>query len=204
MPPRDEQDYEAKRQQIIDGALEVFASKGFEKATNKDIARAAGIGSPGLIYHYFKDKEDLFREVMEERAPALQFIGRADGLIDRPPREVLTMFGETLLRTLGGQVPMALFKMILGEAVRRPAVAEMFNRIGPGRGLGFLVRYISHQMELGNLKKMDPGAAARCFAGPLLAYILTREVFVQADAKTLLPDTMVATAVEVFLRGMEP
>jgi len=26
------------RQQIIDGALQVFASKGFEKATNKDIA----------------------------------------------------------------------------------------------------------------------------------------------------------------------
>jgi len=204
MPPRDEQDYEAKRQQIIDGALEVFAIKGFEKATNKDIARAAGIGSPGLIYHYFKDKEDLFREVMEERAPALQFIGRAEGLMERPPMEVLTMFGQMFVKTLDGPVPMSLFKMILGEAVRRPAVAEMFNRIGPGRALGFLVRYISHQMELGNFKRMDPGAAARCFVGPLLAYILTREVFVQADAKTLLPDTMVATAVEVFLRGMEP
>ncbi|HCF29675.1 MAG TPA: TetR family transcriptional regulator, partial [Cyanobacteria bacterium UBA11049] len=47
MPPRDEQDFEVKRQQIIDGALQVFASKGFEKATNKDIAAAAGIGSPG-------------------------------------------------------------------------------------------------------------------------------------------------------------
>ena len=65
MPPRDEQDYEARRQQIIDGALQVFASEGFEKATNKDIARAAHINSPGLIYHYFKDKTDLFRQVIE-------------------------------------------------------------------------------------------------------------------------------------------
>ena len=47
MPPRDDTDYESKRQQIIEGALHVFASKGFENATNKDIARAAGIGSPG-------------------------------------------------------------------------------------------------------------------------------------------------------------
>lgn len=50
MPPRDEQDFEDRRQQIIDCALQVFASKGFEKATNKDIAAASGIGSPGLIY----------------------------------------------------------------------------------------------------------------------------------------------------------
>ena len=49
MPPRDEQDYEERRQQIIDGALSVFGSKGFEKATNKDIANAAKIGSPAFI-----------------------------------------------------------------------------------------------------------------------------------------------------------
>lgn len=204
MPPRDEQDYEAKRQQIIDGALEVFASKGFEKATNKEIARAAGIGSPGLIYHYFKDKADLFRQVLEERAPALQFFGRADGLMDRPPREVLTLFGQMFVRTMDNLASTSMFKMILGEAIRRPAVAEMFNKIGPGRGFGFLVRYISHQMDLGHLKRIDPGAAVRCFAGPLLAYVLTREVFVQPDAKTLAPETMVAAAVEVFLKGMEP
>ena len=46
MPARDEQDFERKRQQIIDGALQVFATKGYEKATNIDIARAAGIHSP--------------------------------------------------------------------------------------------------------------------------------------------------------------
>ena len=39
--------------------------------------------------------------------------------------------------------------------------------------------------------------------GPLVAYIITREVFVQPDSRTLTPETMVATAVDVFLRGME-
>lgn len=60
-PRRDAGEYESKRQQIIDAALHVFASKGFEKATNKDIADEAKIASPGLIYHYFKDKGDLFK-----------------------------------------------------------------------------------------------------------------------------------------------
>ena len=98
MPPRDEQDFEAKRQQIIDGALQVFSSQGFEKATNKEIAQAAHIGSPGLIYHYFKDKADLFSQVMEERATVLQFIMHGDEMMEQEPREVLSRFAQSLLR----------------------------------------------------------------------------------------------------------
>ncbi len=89
MPPRDDQDFESRRQQIIDGALEVFSRKGFEQATNKDIAQAAHIGSPGLIYHYFKDKSDLLQKVLQERAPVLQLIAHGDELMELPPREAL-------------------------------------------------------------------------------------------------------------------
>jgi AcrR family transcriptional regulator len=202
MPPRDDEDYESKRQQIIDGALQVFAGKGFANATNKDIAVAAGIGSPGLIYHYFKDKTDLFRQVVEQRAPVLQFIGRAEELMDRPPREVLTNFGQSFVKMLDNRTSIAMFKIMLAEAIRQPMIAEAFNRVGPGRGFAFLGRYLAHQMERGTLRRTDPGAAVRCFLGPFLAFVLTREVFVQPDARTLTPEAMVATAVEVFLNGM--
>ena len=202
MPPRDDEDYESKRQQIIDGALQVFAGKGFENATNKDIAAAAGIGSPGLIYHYFKDKTDLFRQVVEQRAPVLQLISHGEELLDRPPREVLTAFGNSFVKMLDNRTSIAVFKVMLAESIRRPAVAEAFNRVGPGRGFAFLATYLAHQMERGTLRRMDPGAAVRCFMGPFLAFVLTREVFVQPDAPTLKPETMVTTAVEVFLNGM--
>jgi AcrR family transcriptional regulator len=202
MPSRDEQDFELRRQQIIDGALEVFAEKGFEKATNKDIAEAAGIGSPGLIYHYFKDKGDLFRQVLEQRAPMLQLLNRSESLMDLPPHAALTLFGTTFLDTLANRPARSLFRLILGEAVRRPIVAEMLNTIGPGRAFAFLSRYLARQMDQGVLRRADPGAAARCFVGPLLAYILTREVFKQADSGTLDAEIMVATAVETFLEGM--
>lgn len=204
MSPRDEQDYELRRQQIIDGALDVFASKGFEKATNKDIATAAGIGSPGLIYHYFKDKADLFRQVVEQRSPALQLLERPELLLDLPPPEALTRLGRSLVQTLGNRPAIALFKLMLGEALRRPAVADMLNAIGPGRAFGFLTRYLAHHMELGVLRRMDPGVAARCFIGPLISYVLTREVFLQPDSHTLSPEAMVGATVEVFLRGMAP
>lgn len=204
MPSRDKQDFEDRRQQIIDGALQVFAHKGFEKATNKDIAEAAGIGSPGLIYHYFKDKSDLFRQVVEQRMPLLQLLIHNDAdIMNKPPREVLLVFGKAFLRVAENPTSIALFKLILGEAMRQPIVAELLNSIGPSRSIGFLTRYLEKQMAAGVLKPMDSGAAARCFAGSLVAYLMTREVFLQPDAQQISPDTMVATAVEIFLRGMQ-
>lgn len=202
-PRRDAGEYESKRQQIIDAALHVFASKGFEKATNKDIADEAKIASPGLIYHYFKDKGDLFKQVMQERAPVLQLIERGDDMMDMPPREALTMIATAFLKMLENRHAVSMLKMVLGEAIRRPAVADMMSKVGPARGIAFITRYLSHQMDKGNLKKMDPNAAARCFIGPLAGYVLTREVFVVPDTSSISPETMVQTTVEIFLHGME-
>lgn len=203
MPARDEQDFESRRQQIIDGALQVFASKGFEKATNKDIAAAAGTGSPGLIYHYFKDKSDLFCQVVEQRLPVLQLLTHSDEIMTKTPRDALTLFGNAFLKVSENPTSIALMKLLLSEACRKTQVANMINTIGPSRSFAFLTRYLEKQMAAGVLKPMDPGAAVRCFVGPLVAYLLTREIFLQSDAQTLKPETMVTTAVEIFLQGME-
>lgn len=203
MPARDEQDFEERRQQIIDGALQVFASKGFEKATNKDIATAAKIGSPGLIYHYFKDKSDLFQQVVQQRLPLLQLLTHSEELMTKPPQDALTLFGEAFLKASESPTSIALMKLLLSEACRQPQVAELFNTVGPSRSFAFLTRYLAQQMSDGVLKSMHPGAAARCFIGPLLIYILTREIFLQPDTQQINSEMMVATAVEVFLQGMQ-
>ena len=57
-------------------------------------------------------------------------------------------------------------------------------------------------MDKGVLRRADPGAAARCFVGPLIAYILTREIFKQADADQLSAETMLATTVTMLLEGL--
>ncbi|HEY7779354.1 MAG TPA: TetR/AcrR family transcriptional regulator [Ktedonobacterales bacterium] len=203
MPARNEREYERRRQRIIDGALQVFASKGFEAATNKDVAAAAGVGSPGLIYHYFKDKADLFRHVMEERTPILQVVAHGDEFMDLPPREALTRLATAMARMADNRAAVAIMRLLMGEATRRPAVAEMVNSLGPRRIFGLLTTYFEGQMTAGTLRRMDPGAAARCFAGPLMLYLLAREVFPQPDARTLTAETMATTAVDVFLCGME-
>lgn len=56
---RKERERERRRQQIIVAAKRVFSEKGFNKATMEDIAREAEL-SPGTLYLYFKNKEELY------------------------------------------------------------------------------------------------------------------------------------------------
>jgi len=56
---RREREGERRRQQIVVAARRVFSSKGLSKATMEDIAREAEL-SPGTIYLYFKNKDELY------------------------------------------------------------------------------------------------------------------------------------------------
>lgn len=204
MAPRDEQDYEQRRQQIIDGALEAFSQKGYDGASNKDIASAAKIASPGLIYHYFKDKLDLLHQMLEARMPVLQLINEAEGMFDQPPDVLLPVLGLRLLRAYEQWPAMAIIKVVFAEALRNPRVARMVMEIGPGRGLRLIASYMARQMDAGRLRRMDPQVATRAFLGPLLVYSLIRVVFNDADSHALSPEEMARSAVEIFLRGMAP
>src|SRR5687768_7349185 len=54
----------ARRNQILDAATQVFAEKGFHKATIKDVAKRAGIAD-GTIYNYFENKTALMLGILD-------------------------------------------------------------------------------------------------------------------------------------------
>src|SRR6266853_3064959 len=87
---------EDRRDQIIDAAMRVFAQKGFTRATNKDIAREAGI-TPGLIYYYFDSKEDLLKTIIETRSPAQLMTTLPPQVFELPPQIFIRML---IMRTL--------------------------------------------------------------------------------------------------------
>ena len=60
-------DPEIRKQEIIDVAMQVFAEKGYETTTMKDIAKAADV-VPGLCYHYFKNKHELYETAVTQYA----------------------------------------------------------------------------------------------------------------------------------------
>ncbi|MBV7335537.1 TetR/AcrR family transcriptional regulator [Chloroflexi bacterium TSY] len=191
-----------RRNQIIDAALEVFSKKGFLEATNRDIARAAGIGSAGLIYHYFEDKRDLFRAVIQERTPVLELTSQpTDLLFEQPPEQVLAFFAAAVLDVTANPTTLALIRLVFGEALRQPEVAELMWEAGSSHMIGFLYRYFERLMERGVIRRIDLGCAVRSFMGPLFAYIVTTRILELPDERAPTPEELVQTTVDVFLHG---
>ena len=55
-----------KRRQILDAAVRVFARQGFHATRVSDIADEAGVAY-GLVYHYFRSKDEVLNELFVER-----------------------------------------------------------------------------------------------------------------------------------------
>ena len=69
------------RERIIDAGRLAFASQGFDRTTNKDIADAAGL-TTGALYHYFESKQALFVAVLADQQERVlrRLSGAADGV----------------------------------------------------------------------------------------------------------------------------
>ena len=72
---------EDKRRIILDAAVRVFARKGYHSSRVGDIAEEAGVAH-GLLYHYFRSKEELletiFRETWRDVLDAVRAIEETD------------------------------------------------------------------------------------------------------------------------------
>lgn len=54
-----------RRKELVDAAARLFAEKGYESTSVRDILDAVG-GAPGMFYYYFKSKQDIYVAVMED------------------------------------------------------------------------------------------------------------------------------------------
>lgn len=59
----------AKREEILQTALEVFSRQGYRKASLREISEAVGLTQAGVL-HYFDSKEELFAEILRKRDEA--------------------------------------------------------------------------------------------------------------------------------------
>jgi len=71
---------DARRQEILDGARVCFARHGYEGATVRRLEDETGL-SRGAIFHHFRDKESLFLAVAEDDAAAMVATVTEHGLV---------------------------------------------------------------------------------------------------------------------------
>jgi AcrR family transcriptional regulator len=107
---------ERTAQRILDVAEQLFAEKGFDGATLRDIAGRVGIREPGL-YNHFASKEALYRSVLER---ALQPLADAiDELMEREasPEELKALPARlTDLIALHPNIVALMYRSLLGSA----------------------------------------------------------------------------------------
>jgi TetR/AcrR family transcriptional regulator len=193
-----------RRSEILSAAFEEFASKGYKGATIKSIAREAGLQSPALIYWYFPDKETLFREVLGSRIPVLRAVRDPAGLMDLPPERVLPMIASGYLSTFDNPVAQRMVRLMVGEAMRRPEIAEIFGSAVIKKVLGFLKSYMARQIELGRLRPHDTRSSSRAFMGMLLPQAGGKLFFPAIREDGLTDEEHVENAVRIFLEGLRP
>jgi len=106
---------EARRDQLVQAALRVFARGGYRSTGTLEIAREAGVGEP-TIYRYFADKKDLYLEVLKRSANLILAGWSQVAAEESNPLRAMAAIGAWYHRSVG-QEPDPLW-------VRARAIAE--------------------------------------------------------------------------------
>ena len=193
---------EDRREQIIDAAMRVFARQGYANATNKDIAREAGI-TAGLIYHYFKSKEDLLRAAIEGYAPRRLLRSFPPEMLDLSPEQLLRKLAQQILSVAEDEHFLRLMRVYLPEVIRDPKVAPA--------GLStiqtvvkFLESYLASKMESGELLQTDPALTAQVFIGSIMDLVLRRQIVGDPLALQYSHEQITEHLVTTTLQGLLP
>ncbi|HEY0292865.1 MAG TPA: TetR/AcrR family transcriptional regulator [Hansschlegelia sp.] len=153
------QRHEEQRRRILDAAIVCFARGGFHATGMQAVCAEAGM-SPGALYRYFPSKDAIIEAIVErDRADIPQLLSpllKAD--------DVVGALIESARAFLVGNLrpdSLPLFPELYAEAVRNPAVAEIFGRCDDEVG-EIVVRVIERGMALGQVDaSLDAREAVR-------------------------------------------
>ncbi|HEX6483408.1 MAG TPA: TetR/AcrR family transcriptional regulator [Ktedonobacteraceae bacterium] len=193
---------EDRREQIIDAAMHVFAQKGFARATNKDIAREAGI-TAGLIYHYFESKEALLKAIIEGRSPLRLINTLPPQALALPPEVFLRFMIMQVLSILEEENFIQLIRVFLPEVVYDPNLGSTLSN-ALQQVLGLLETYFQSKMDAGELRKTDPSLMPQLLIGSVMAFVLRRNVLRDPLVLHYSHEQIADAVVETMLKGLLP
>ena len=154
-----------KRRNILDAAIKVFARQGFHSTRVSDIADEAGVAY-GLVYHYFKSKDEVLNELFNERwSLLLAAIGEADSSSE-PPRAKLAAVASFIVDSYRHDPE--LMKVIIVEVTR---AANSFGRTHLSeirRAYDSIAKIVADGQEEGAFRlDIDPTFASMSFYGAI-------------------------------------
>ena len=191
-----------KRQLIVDAAIKVFAEKGYHETRISDIAKSAEIAY-GLVYHYFKNKEEILDTIFLERWGEFISAVRAIAVDGRTVEDKLLSISAVILSAHRNRP--SWMKVLIFEIQR----TQRFSDPERMKVVGELFRAIAKILEEGQARGelrpgLDPGLASHIFVGGLDIVVTSRiidQTKIEGDEGAYYA-RIARTVVDLFMNGM--
>ncbi len=192
----------ARPEEIISAALEVFADRGFAATKLEDVARRAGV-TKGTIYLYFENKEALFKALVRQtivpviekgEALAQSFTGSARDLFERLVREYFRLVGETPL----SGIP----RLMIAEAGNFPELARFYYEEVVTRGHRLMGSVLERGIKAGEFRRLNVPLATKLAMAPLMHAVVARKAFAACMPEGFDVAGYLDTHIDLYLHGI--
>ena len=194
--PRNQRRKEKRPQEITEAAFQAFAEKGYAATRVEEVAKRAGV-SKGLLYLYFKTKEELFKAVIRGVV-----IRRVDALIAAVETTELSSEdfarGPLLefMKTVPGSPIAVVIRLLISEGHRHPDLVEYYWDHVVSKGLAALSGLIERGVERGEFRATAVSELPQLLIAPMMLAMIWRMLFVQHDLDT---DRLISTQIDMIL-----
>ncbi|MFO1295078.1 MAG: TetR/AcrR family transcriptional regulator [Rubrivivax sp.] len=192
---------EARLRRILAVAERLFVERGYAHTSLDAIVRRSG-GSKATLLKYFRNKAGLLAAVFD-RVAARRVAQALEAAHSTEPAAALSAFGRAVLGFYLRPDSLVIYRSVMAEGYRHPALAQAFYVGGHGKFVAALAVRLQAWHEAGRIHSPDPRADAGRFLHLLRANLL--EPGVLGLVRSFGPaeiEREVAAAVAIFLRGV--
>jgi AcrR family transcriptional regulator len=192
---------EARLHRILSVAERMFVERGYAHTSLDAIVRRSG-GSKATLLKYFRNKAGLLAAVFD-RVAERRVADALGAARSGEPAEALRAFGQAVLGFYLRPDSLVIYRSVVAEGYRHPALAQAFYHGGHGKFVAALAARLQAWHDAGLLHSDDAQADANRFLHMLRANLL--EPGVLGLARAFAPKQIqreVDAAVDLFLHGV--
>lgn len=189
------------RQMILAAATGVFSKYGYEKASIARICAAVGIAR-GTLYQYFRDKQSLFRALVDEQVEQIeQFVEPIDWRASDSPELERALYERLLLIFQLIHDHQDVFRLMVREARAKNPETESRVRQGQRQILSAMAAEFQAGARTGHYDCPDPEFTAAYLLGGILE-LVEWNLFIAA--RPLDPQALARKVTDLQLRVLLP
>lgn len=193
---------DARPQELLAAALDLFVERGYAATRLDDVAAKAGV-SKGTLYLYFTNKQDLFKEVV--RQTLLPVIGEAEGVIssyDGPTTELFAMVMQRWWEQVGATKLSGIAKLIMAEAGNFPELAAFYREEVVSRGCALISSTVERGIRRGEFRSVNVEMATQVICAPVMMLMLSKHSGDVCMVEEKDHAAYLTTCVDLLLKGL--